>query len=68
LITRESEQKKLIEFIEQKNPADFKALVPSGERTDDEMINLVTGLHDVTEDAKQARKCEIDRIGQMVKV
>jgi hypothetical protein len=32
------------------------------------MINLVTGLHDTTPEAKSARKDEIEKIGTMVKV
>ncbi len=68
MITREAEQKYLIEYIKRKNPINYDAIAPRGERTIDEMISLVTGLHDITEEDKKARVNETDRIGKMVKV
>jgi hypothetical protein len=68
LITREFEQQKFIKYIKEKNPDKYEALLPSKKRKIDDMINLVTGLHDRTEEAKLARKDEIKRIGDMVKV
>ncbi|CAF1611697.1 unnamed protein product, partial [Didymodactylos carnosus] len=67
LITCECEQQKFIKFIEQRNPRVYQALLPNSERTVDEMINLVTGLHDITEESKQTRQYEVKRIGNMAK-
>lgn len=68
LITREFEQQKFIKYISQQCPDVYETLLPRDEREIDDMINLVTGLHDVTDEAKLARKNEIQKIGIMVKV
>ncbi|CAF4602589.1 unnamed protein product, partial [Didymodactylos carnosus] len=67
LITCECEQQKFIKFIEQRNPRVYQAILPNSERTVDEMINLVIGLHDITEESKQTRQYEVKRIGNMAK-
>ncbi|CAF3189831.1 unnamed protein product [Rotaria sp. Silwood2] len=68
LITREFEQQKFINYILKRNPDKYEALLPSEQRKIDDMLNLVTGLHDVTEESKLARRHEVERIGDMVKV
>ncbi len=68
LITQEFEQQKFIKYISQKCPHVYETLLPSDQRKIDDMINLVTGLHDITPEAKSARKDEIEKIGTMVKV
>lgn len=68
LITREFEQQKFIKYIAEQRPKEYKALLPNEERKIDDMINLMTGLHDDTEELKVMRQKEIHRIGDMVKV
>ena len=68
LITREFEQQKFIQHILKRHADNYEPLLPSRQRRFDDMINLVIGLHDVTEESKLAHKNEVKRIDEMVKV
>jgi hypothetical protein len=68
LITSESEQQRFINYIYKQNPTIYAELLPSQKRNIDGMLNLVIGLHDVTEESKLERQNEVKRIGDMVKV
>ena len=68
LITREFEQQKFIKYISNRNPREYEALLPSSEREIDDMLHLLIGLHDNTDELKSARKDEIRKIGDMLKV
>ncbi|CAF3989486.1 unnamed protein product [Adineta steineri] len=58
LITHELVQQKFMKFIKQRNPGAYLTILPNNKRTVDEMIELVTGLHDATKESKEARKTE----------
>lgn len=68
LVTDEGEQNKMIDYLRKKCPDSYAKIHPGKIRSIDDVARLVFGIHDKTDNEKEHRKKETEKIAELLKV